>query len=73
MDIKTRSGLRESPVIKLGDKKMGARHITSSLRTRKEFLQHRERLSYGAKCIGHLQDMTCSERKCVGEKEHADD
>ena len=54
--IKKTSGLRESPVIKLGDQKMEDRHEASSLKTRNMFLQDREELNYGAKCNGHLQD-----------------
>ena len=56
MVIKTRSGLRESPVIKLGEKKMEDQHTISSLKAREMFLQDGEELNYGAKCIGHLQD-----------------
>ena len=67
LEIKTRSGPRQSPVMKLGEKKEGRWDIVSKLKKRKIFFQEREGPSYGAKRIGHLQDTTYSWRQRVGE------
>ena len=65
--MKTRFVLRESPVMKLGDKRTGDRHIVSNLKMRKMFWQEREGSSCGAKYNGHLLDTTYSGRRRAGE------
>ena len=64
-EIKARSGLRESPVIKEGDEKMGDQHITSNSAKRIMILEEREAQSCDARCICHPQNMNCNLKQHV--------
>ena len=59
-EIKARSGLRESPVIKEGDEKKGDLHTTSISTKRRMILQERKAQSCDARCIAHPQGTNCS-------------
>ena len=66
--MKTRSGLRESPVMTLGDKKERRSAYNKQSENEENVLaREREGPSCGAKYIGHLQDTTCSWRRRAGE------